>query len=271
MSTSTSPSIFPKTIQPAIVPSELTQLESVLDEQALLEALQALDVTIPELTVASQHNPIKLSYLHSPYKEKPLQWAFKRAFDIIFTTVGLLLSTLPLLILACLVKFTSQGPLFFTQERIGLHGKKFNMYKFRSMYVDAEERLQDLLAENETNQAMFKMKNDPRVTPVGKWLRKFSLDEFPQLLNVLKGEMSLVGPRPPIERELSAYQTWHFVRFSTVPGLTGAWQVSGRSNITEFNDVVKLDFNYIRNWSVWQDLFILFRTVPVVLFAKGSS
>jgi lipopolysaccharide/colanic/teichoic acid biosynthesis glycosyltransferase len=272
MSTATSSSLnSTRDLVSTISASQLATLEFILDEQELLEALQELDVVMPEHETDLPLNPIKLSYLHSPHKDKPLQWFCKRAFDVLFTSVGIITFSIPLLTLAALVKFTSEGGLFFTQERIGLHGKKFKMYKFRSMYVDAEDRLKELLAGNETNQAMFKMKNDPRVTPVGKWLRKFSLDEFPQLLNVLKGEMSLVGPRPPIERELSAYETWHYVRFSTVPGLTGAWQVSGRSNIKEFNDVVKLDFNYIRNWSVWQDLVILFKTVPVVLLAKGSA
>ena len=272
MSTSTTSVTTVQTLSNSLSTPQQPVGISSRDEQWLLEVLQAVGTTVFVLALEeSQQNPITLSYLHSPRKEKPLQWACKRAFDVLFTTAGILLFSLPLLTLACLVKCTSKGPLFFTQERIGLHGEKFNMYKFRSMYVDAEDRLNDLLTENETNQAMFKMKNDPRVTPVGKWLRKFSLDEFPQLINVLKGEMSLVGPRPPIERELGAYQTWHFVRFSTVPGLTGAWQVSGRSNIKDFNDVVKLDFTYIRNWSIWQDLGILFKTVPVVLFAKGSA
>ena len=267
---SSSHALSSATTNPLLNP-QLTALDSLLDDQALLDALQALDIIVPEQEADTPLlSPMQLSYLHSPHKEKPLQWACKRAFDVVFTSIGILLFSLPLLVLAALVKFTSPGPLFFSQERIGLHGKKFKMHKFRSMYTDAEDRLKELLTENETNQAMFKMKNDPRVTPVGKWLRKFSLDEFPQLINVLKGEMSLVGPRPPIERELSAYEMWHYVRFSTVPGLTGAWQVSERSNIKEFNDVVKLDFNYILNWSVWQDLVILFKTVPVVLFAKGS-
>lgn len=249
--------------------------ESVLaldDEQALKTVLEQLErVPDVELPAEATADPIQLSYLYLPRKTNPIQWAVKRAFDVVFTASGLLAISLPLLVIALLVKTTSPGPLLFSQERIGLHGKKFKMYKFRSMYVDAEERLKELMEKNEAqNNAMFKMKDDPRITPVGKWLRKFSLDEFPQLINVLKGEMSLVGPRPPIERELSAYEPWHYVRFSTVPGLTGAWQVSGRSNIKNFNDVVRLDFNYIRTWSVFQDLMILLKTVPVVLFAKGA-
>jgi lipopolysaccharide/colanic/teichoic acid biosynthesis glycosyltransferase len=249
--------------------------ESVLaldDEQALKTVLEQLErVPDVELPAEATADPIQLSYLYLPRKTNPIQWAVKRAFDVVFTASGLLAISLPLLVIALLVKTTSPGPLLFSQERIGLHGKKFKMYKFRSMYVDAEERLKELMEKNEAqNNAMFKMKDDPRITPVGKWLRKFSLDEFPQLINVLKGEMSLVGPRPPIERELSAYEPWHYVRFSTVPGLTGAWQVSGRSNIKNINDVVRLDVNYIRTWSVFQELMILLKTVPVVLFAKGA-
>jgi lipopolysaccharide/colanic/teichoic acid biosynthesis glycosyltransferase len=139
------------------------------------------------------------------------------------------------------------------------------------MYTDAEERLEELLASNETNGAMFKMKDDPRVTPVGRFIRKFSIDEFPQLINVLKGDMSLVGPRPPVIRELSKYEPWHYSRFAALPGMTGAWQTSGRSSITDFNAVVALDYNYIRHWSLWKDLSILLKTPKAVLDARGAS
>src|SRR5690606_9627045 len=147
----------------------------------------------------------------------------------------------------------------------------FYMYKIRSMYPDAEERLAELLKHNEIKNGMFKMQNDPRITPVGKILRKYSLDELPQLINVLRGEMSLVGPRPPLERELKDYKDWHYVRFSVLPGLTGEWQVSGRSSIKNFDDVVNLDFKYIRSWNFWQDLRILLKTIPVVFWEHNTA
>jgi lipopolysaccharide/colanic/teichoic acid biosynthesis glycosyltransferase len=165
----------------------------------------------------------------------------------------------------------SKGPVIYKQKRIGLNGKEFEIYKFRSMHTNAEKLLSQLLDKNEISSGMFKMQNDPRVTKVGKWLRKFSIDELPQLLNVLKGDMSLVGPRPPIQTELQDYKHWHYFRFATLPGLTGLWQVSGRSSIKVFDQVVDLDCQYIRKWSLWLDFKLLLKTVPVVLFAKDTA
>jgi lipopolysaccharide/colanic/teichoic acid biosynthesis glycosyltransferase len=216
-------------------------------------------------------SPFSISYKDVPEEQKPFAWALKRFFDIFFTLLGLLIIGLPLLLVALAIVIDSPGPVLFKQKRLGQHGGLFYMYKFRSMYQDAEARLAEVLENNQTNQAMFKMENDPRVTRLGRFIRKYSIDEFPQLLNVLKGDMSLVGPRPPILRELEAYEPWHYVRFSTLPGLTGAWQVSGRSSIQSFDDVVRLDENYIKGWSLWQDLSILLKTVPVVIFGRGSS
>jgi lipopolysaccharide/colanic/teichoic acid biosynthesis glycosyltransferase len=227
------------------------------EAEALLEALPA--------------SPFRLSFLYMPKQATPVQWVAKRVLDVAFTLLGGSFIILPLLVLALIINTTSKGGVFFKQKRIGLNGKPFYMLKFRSMYADAEARLQEVLGQNETNGGMFKMKNDPRVTPIGRFIRKYSLDEFPQLINVLRGEMSLVGPRPPLERELEAYKPWHYVRFSTLPGLTGAWQVGGRSSITTFDDVVKLDFGYIKRWSVITDLVILAKTIPVVLFGKDAA
>jgi len=202
---------------------------------------------------------------------KPIQSFLKRCFDFIVALVGLI-TILPLLIvIAIAIKLESNGPVFFKQKRVGLYGKEFNIYKFRSMKVNAEADLEKLKKYNETNSAMFKMKNDPRVTQIGKFIRKYSIDELPQLINVLKGEMSLVGFRPPIKRELEAYKDWHYVRFATRPGLTGAWQVSGRSNIKNFDNVITLEFVYINNWSLLFDFKILLKTVPVVLLGKDTA
>lgn len=164
----------------------------------------------------------------------------------------------------------SPGPIFFSQIRVGKNGRRFRIYKFRSMYADAEERKAELLAFNEMSGYMFKMRNDPRVTKVGAFLRKTSLDEFPQFLNILKGDMSLVGTRPPTEEEFLQYEGRHKRRLALKSGLTGNWQVSGRSDITDFEEVVKLDLEYIDNWSLWMDFKILMKTVWIVIFKKGS-
>ena len=199
------------------------------------------------------------------------QWKIKRAVDFIGSVVGIMLISPILFLIALAIKIDSPGPILFKQKRVGLNGEHFDMYKFRSMQQDAEQRLKELLKYNETNEAMFKMSNDPRMTRVGRFLRKYSLDELPQLLNVVKGEMSLVGPRPPIVSEVNSYKPWHYVRFATLPGLTGLWQVSGRSSIDNFDQVVELDFTYINKWNLFLDTFILFKTVPVVLFGKDTA
>ena len=196
----------------------------------------------------------------------------KRCMDICGGLVGVVLTLLLGIFVAPAIYFESPGPIIFKQTRIGTNGRRFYIYKFRSMYPDAEARLKELESQNEMQGGlMFKMKNDPRVTKVGKFIRKTSIDEFPQFFNVLKGDMSLVGTRPPTEKEFLKYEEWHKRRLSLKPGITGLWQVSGRSNVTEFEDVVKLDLEYIDNWSIWSDIRILFRTVLVVLFQRGAE
>ena len=165
----------------------------------------------------------------------------------------------------------SRGPVFFSQVRIGRNGRRFKILKFRSMYADAEQRKGELLQQNEMKGLMFKMENDPRVTKVGKFLRKTSLDEFPQFFNVFKGDMSLVGTRPPTVNEFFQYENRHKRRLALKAGLTGLWQVSGRSDINDFEDVVKLDLEYIDNWNLKMDLKIIFKTIGVVLFGKGAK
>ncbi|MCI6754595.1 sugar transferase [Galactobacillus timonensis] len=197
--------------------------------------------------------------------------AVKRIFDIIGALVGLAICGIIYIFAAPAIKLDSPGPVIFSQIRIGRNGKRFKFYKFRSMYIDAEERKKNLMAENEMNGLMFKMEDDPRITKVGKFMRKTSLDEFPQFWNVLKGDMSLVGTRPPTEDEFLHYNEHYRERLSIRPGITGLWQVSGRSDITNFDDVVKLDLRYINNWSLGLDARILFKTVAVVFKHKGAK
>jgi exopolysaccharide biosynthesis polyprenyl glycosylphosphotransferase len=183
--------------------------------------------------------------------------------------VGLVLLAPLLAIIAFAIKIDSMGPVFYRQERVGKDGRRFNMLKFRSMCEDAELRLGTLKQHNEATGPLFKMRCDPRVTRVGRILRRWSLDELPQLLNVLRGEMSLVGPRPPLPAEVEQYEDWELGRLRAVPGLTGLWQVSGRSEVP-FHDMVRLDLHYIRNWSLALDLEILLRTIPAVLSNRGA-
>ncbi len=195
----------------------------------------------------------------------------KRIFDFVSSGVALIVLLPAFVVIAILIKTTSEGPVFFKQLRCGIYGRKFMFYKFRTMVIDAESRLKDLLKYNEMGGPVFKMKDDPRVTSVGKWLRKLSLDELPQLWNVCKGDMSLVGPRPPLPSEVVNYDNWQRRRLSMRPGITCLWQVSGRSKITDFKEWMRLDLEYIDNWSLWLDIKILFKTIPVVLFGVGAK
>ena len=193
----------------------------------------------------------------------------KRAIDLTGSGLGLLVLSPFFTAVSIAIKLNSKGPVFFAQERIGKNGRKFKMLKFRSMYMDAEERFKDLEEKNEAEGALFKLRDDPRVTKVGRLLRRFSIDEMPQLINVFLGQMSLVGPRPPLERELSEYESWQLKRVDTIPGMTGLWQVSGRSDLP-FSEMVRMDIYYIEHWSIWLDLKILFKTIPAVLSGKGA-
>jgi exopolysaccharide biosynthesis polyprenyl glycosylphosphotransferase len=194
----------------------------------------------------------------------------KRFLDIIGSLVGMILLGVATILVGPAIKLNSQGPVFFGQTRIGKNGRKFTFYKFRSMYNDAEQRKNELLKQNEINGLMFKMEDDPRVTKVGKFLRRTSIDELPQFWNVLRGDMSLVGTRPPTVDEFERYESKHKCRLSMTPGLTGLWQISGRSDIKNFDEVVKLDMQYIDNWSILKDIKILLLTVWVVLTRRGS-
>jgi lipopolysaccharide/colanic/teichoic acid biosynthesis glycosyltransferase len=208
-----------------------------------------------------------------------LEITLKRLMDILGGAVGLLLTGIAYIFVAPAIKKASPGPVFFKQQRVGKNGRIFHIYKFRSMYLDAEERLKELMAQNEMQGLMFKMENDPRIIGsekgpgkgIGNFIRKTSIDELPQFWNILKGDMSLVGTRPPTVGEYEQYDLHHKIRLSMKPGLTGMWQTSGRNEITDFEEVVKLDAEYIQKWSIWLDIKLLFKTVKVVLERKGSK
>lgn len=199
------------------------------------------------------------------------QMIAKRCLDIAGSLVGMVLLAVAALFVAPAIRLESPGPVFFGQTRVGKNGRKFTFYKFRSMYQDAEQRKKDLMKDNEVSGLMFKMKDDPRITRVGRFIRKTSIDELPQFYNVLKGDMSLVGTRPPTEDEFEKYNQYYRRRISMTPGLTGMWQVSGRSEIEDFDDVVKYDLKYIDNWSLLLDFKILLQTIGVVFTGKGSK
>lgn len=194
----------------------------------------------------------------------------KRFFDIVFSFLALLFLAPLFLLVAALIKLEDRGPVFLKQTRVGRHGREFRMYKFRSMVVNAEAKLKELLGQNQhASGATFKIKNDPRITKVGKWLRKFSIDEFPQFYNVLCGDMSIVGPRPCLPREVETYTLEQRRRLEVTPGLTCLWQIGGRAEI-DFSGQVQLDVRYIESQSFWGDLVILAKTVPAVLLSKGA-
>jgi exopolysaccharide biosynthesis polyprenyl glycosylphosphotransferase len=193
----------------------------------------------------------------------------KRLIDVTVAAVGLVLCAPLFLLIALAIRLDSPGPIIFRQTRVGLRGRHFEMYKFRSMHVGAEEQQDMLAAMNEADGPIFKIRDDPRLTRVGRILRRLSMDELPQLVNVLRGEMSLVGPRPPIPAEVEKYQEWHKKRLEAPPGMTGLWQVSGRSRLS-FDEMVLLDIYYIENWSLWLDFKILMRTIPKVLLGEGA-
>ena len=194
----------------------------------------------------------------------------KRCIDIVGAIVGLVFMAIAMIFVAPAIKIESKGPLFFKQKRVGKNGRYFYIYKFRSMYIDAEERKKELMAQNEMNGLMFKMKDDPRITKVGKFIRKTSIDELPQFINVLKGDMSLVGTRPPTVGEFKQYKGHHKRRLSMKPGITGMWQAYGRNSVMDFDEVVKMDLEYIDNWSILLDIKILFKTVATVFTNHGT-
>jgi exopolysaccharide biosynthesis polyprenyl glycosylphosphotransferase len=195
---------------------------------------------------------------------------YKKILDLTAGLAGFVLFLLMYPVIGLAIKLDSPGPVLFKQTRIGMHGRRFMLYKFRSMTADADGQKERLIAKSEMNGPIFKMADDPRITRVGRFLRRTSLDEFPQFINVLKGEMSLVGTRPPTPEEVAQYEDWHWRRISIKPGITGLWQISGRNKITDFAEVVRLDLQYIDGWLFRRDLVILWKTIWVVLARKGA-
>jgi len=252
------------------------QLENCVDMFALCEQEGVRTLIISDFfsglisRVESEviHGIPVLIYSTTPLKE--WQLLVKRLFDIAFSATLLILFLPLFLLIALAIKLTSKGPVFYRWEVVGLNKKKFTGYKFRTMVVGADRMKELLMDKNEMEKVVFKMKNDPRVTPVGRILRKFSLDELPQLWSVLKGDMSVVGPRPPLVTELDKFESWHRRKLSVKPGLTCLWQISGRSKIRDFDEWVRLDLQYIDKWSLWLDMKILLKTIPVVLMGKGA-
>jgi exopolysaccharide biosynthesis polyprenyl glycosylphosphotransferase len=210
-----------------------------------------------------------LTFTNTPLAPFPM--FLKRLADVVASGVGLAVLAVPLLLIAAAVKLTSRGPVLFKQVRCGLNGRRFTLYKFRTMHQGAEQQLDEVAHLNEVNGPAFKARTDPRVTPVGKVLRRLSLDELPQLANVLRGQMSLVGPRPPLPEEVARYERWQRRRLSMKPGITGLWQVSGRAGLDDFNRWIALDLAYIDQWSLWLDLKIMLKTIPAVLSTHGAA
>ena len=231
-----------------------------------------------EITALRQELKRPSAFRHNRIQFRMLVWsstigasnAFKRLMDIVLAVLAVILGSPIFLLTAALVKLTSPGPIIFSQVRVGKYGRHFKFYKFRSMYIDAEARKAELLKLNESGDGViFKMKHDPRITPVGRFIRKFSIDELPQFFNVILGDMSLVGPRPPLPAEVRTYSLEERKRLNITPGITCLWQVSGRSELP-FQKQMALDKEYIASRSAWKDFLILLRTVPAIITGKGA-
>ena len=262
-------------------PDELIVSGVDLDDRALLRLVdeahqlgvrvQIAPTTTEVLTQRAEYVPgqgVPLFELRPPVFAG-LEWTAKRAFDVAVSSLIIVVGAPVWMLIALAVKLDSTGPVFYRDRRVGLGENEFGMFKFRSMYTDASERQAGLETANEASGPLFKIKDDPRVTRVGKILRRYSLDELPQLLNVLRGEMSLVGPRPLPLRDYVQLEEWHRKRYLVLPGMTGLWQVSGRIELT-FDDLVRLDFYYLENWSIWLDISILAKTMPAVVARRGA-
>ena len=252
-------------------------INKIIKELEVMGVTVDLNINVFEMEIPVQREIERIGNYYtvsfSPKIHSFKQIFFKRVMDIVGAIVGLLITGIVTVFLAPALLIESPGPLFFSQVRVGKNGRRFKIYKFRSMYMDAEERKKELMAQNDIKDGMmFKMDNDPRIIKgIGNFIRDYSLDEFPQFWNVLKGDMSLVGTRPPTVDEWEKYEMHHRSRLAFKPGLTGMWQVSGRSNITDFEEVVRLDTEYIKKWSPGLDIKILFKTVAVVLGKVGSK
>lgn len=249
------------------------QMQEVVDECERVGVPFALPVHSLKFERAklASSSPARDGYLHYMSTAwKPVQYAVKRLIDITASSLALLILSPILLTVAVVIKVTAPGPIFFRQVRVGLHGAQFNLLKFRSMVVNAEALKQKLQAKNEQTGPVFKMTNDPRITPIGRFIRKYSIDELPQLINILRGDMTIVGPRPALPNEVALYKPWQRRRLSVRPGLTCYWQVGGRNEIG-FEEWMRLDLRYVDNWNLGVDVQLILQTFPVVLAGKGAS
>jgi exopolysaccharide biosynthesis polyprenyl glycosylphosphotransferase len=262
-------------------PDELILAESDFDERQVLEVVERAHRQGVRVRLAPDTTDLlvqKGEYVPGTgvplFELKPpiltgWDWAVKRSFDLLASAL-LVVFGLPLwLLLAAAVKLDSRGPVFYVDRRVGVGEREFGMLKFRTMVEDAADQQTQLERENEAGGALFKIRDDPRLTRVGRVLRRFSLDEMPQLINVLRGQMSLVGPRPLPLRDYRLLEDWHRARYLVLPGMTGLWQISGRSGLS-FDDLVRLDFTYLENWSVWLDIAIIAKTIPAVVSGRGA-
>ncbi|MEO0967200.1 MAG: sugar transferase [Cyanobacteria bacterium J06639_18] len=247
------------------------KLKNVTPQVMAVLNLTGLDVVFP-IEVATQTSPVNNAVLEEqlPTTHPSIRSWMKRSIDILGALVGLVITAILFLPIAIAIQVDDPGPIFFGQIRCGWMGKRFKIWKFRSMCVDAEAKKAELQKHNQVEGAFFKIDNDPRITKVGKFLRKTSLDELPQFWNVLKGEMSLVGTRPPTPNEVESYEVPEWQRLDVKPGMTGEWQVNGRSSVRKFEDVIRLDLQYQKNWNLFYDLKLIFKTVTI-LFDKNSG
>jgi exopolysaccharide biosynthesis polyprenyl glycosylphosphotransferase len=253
-------------------PMDLTQLDEVLavcNEQGIRTrvAVDVFPAKVSKVSMEFLEGVPLVTFSTTP--DHALSLLVKRVIDVVMSVLALAVLMPLLLVVGLLVRLTSKGPMIYRQVRCGLYGRRFVLYKFRSMLEGAEDILWEIKHLNEMDGPVFKMRNDPRVTPLGRLLRKSSIDELPQLWNVLKGDMSLVGPRAPLPEEVKEYTPWQRRRLSVKPGITCLWQVSGRNEV-DFHEWMKLDLHYIDNWSLLLDFKILLRTFPVVLLGKGA-
>jgi len=262
-------------------PDEIVLSEGGVDEETVLELVETAHRSGVRVRIAPKTTELLLQRgEYVPGQGAPLfelrppvltgwDWIVKRGFDLVGSVLVFVVG-LPLwLLIAIAIKLDSRGPVFFVDRRIGVGEREFGMLKFRTMISDAPALQPGLEGANEAEGALFKIRDDPRVTRVGRFLRRFSLDEIPQVANVVKGEMSLVGPRPLPLRDYELLEDWHRARYRVLPGMTGLWQISGRSGLS-FDDLVRLDFTYLENWSVWLDVSIIAKTIPAVISRRGA-
>lgn len=261
---------------------DLTVVTAPVTDKAIKGCLELLDIMGKSVVImlddmlskVARSRPVDFDGLfmvaYDSHPRRPWHEFVKRFMDFSLTAIGLAIISPLLLVIALAIKLTSEGPVIFSQERVGINGRVFKMYKFRSMVQDAETLKSKLVYLNEMSGPVFKIRDDPRVTKVGRFLRKTSLDELPQLWNVLKGDMSLVGPRPPLPKEVDMYNLKHRKRLAVKPGITCIWQISGRNDV-DFEQWMEMDAEYVDRWSLWLDMEILAKTVPVVLMRKGAS